>query len=114
MQQTQSFVSDFKGWILQHAEFPQTHVNMNQGQTEPLNHRFYGERAPQGHQAGGATTPAWDFRHAALGTEGQGGMEVCGNRAPLGLVLCLLQELEAFGCSRSIYLRTSTFRDTSI
>lgn len=70
---------------------------------------------------GSSGTPGWWGHHPSLGFQtrspwhrGAGGMEVCGNRAPLGLVLCLLQELEAFGCSRSIYLRTSTFRDTSI
>lgn len=71
MQQTRSFISDLMGCSLLHTEFPLSRMNVNQGQAVPLNHRFYGERAPRGHQAGGDTTAAQDFRHAETG-----GMEI--------------------------------------
>lgn len=71
MQQTQSFVSDFMGCSFQHTEFPLSRMIVNQGQAVLLNHRFYGERAPRGHQAGGDITAAQDFRHTETG-----GMEI--------------------------------------
>lgn len=71
MHQAQSFISDVMGCSLQRTEFPLSRMTVNQGQAVPLNHCFYGERAPRGHQAGGDTTAAQDFRHTETG-----GMEI--------------------------------------
>lgn len=58
-----------------------------------MNPCIYGERALCGHKTGGGNVPAPYFRRVLRHREA-GGWKICGNRAPLWLILCLLVSFE--------------------
>lgn len=112
IQRTRSFVLDFMGWSLQLAKSPLSHMNVNQGQTDSAESLLLWGQSPLAAQNWGHCSSS-GFQTHVLWHREVGGREICGNKAPLCPILCLLvssepelqlqQELQAHSCSYRSY-----------